>query len=407
MNDMVIEEEPLLSLDTFTRPVNTANRKRALMILFVSFLIACCLVFYIYLNIRVFEINESQQISKPLSRRKPMLNHESIYFESGPSMISINDLLAHCIVALKTAGIEVVNSSLLKNDILHNIDSKGKTKEGVDDIVTSVDVKSSDIIKNSIRDSYRRLKIVSEEDDQHQFGHDQPVLPIERVKFANDIHSNKLEIESDKSFNDVLLPQNELLVWIDPLDATKEYSENLTQYVTLMACIVHKQTPIAGIIHKPFTQQTYWSLTDKSQKLAKLSPHLKHVISLQNSHQNNTNNINIIISRSHAGDIKNVLNELSDYETNIVPAGGSGFKAIEVASGFADAYLHITNIKKWDICAPYSIINSLSGGKLSTFKGNRIYFGNSSDQVMRDGLIATTQPYLHEKLTNLLKTKLD
>ena len=41
-------------------------------------------------------------------------------------------------------------------------------------------------------------------------------------------------------------------VWIDPLDATREFSEGLDQYVSIMACLVHEKSPIAGIVYFPF-----------------------------------------------------------------------------------------------------------------------------------------------------------
>ena len=37
--------------------------------------------------------------------------------------------------------------------------------------------------------------------------------------------------------NDFFYSSNLLTVWIDPLDATQEYTENLIEYVSLMFCI--------------------------------------------------------------------------------------------------------------------------------------------------------------------------
>eukprot|EP00116_Pleurobrachia_bachei_P010823 sb/3471085/ len=73
-------------------------------------------------------------------------------------------------------------------------------------------------------------------------------------KLPDGVKLNKVKVwETEKNF-----PAEDITVWIDPLDATKEYTEKLTQYVTVMACIAVNGIPVAGVIRKPFDDKTYW-----------------------------------------------------------------------------------------------------------------------------------------------------
>ncbi len=67
----------------------------------------------------------------------------------------------------------------------------------------------------------------------------------------------------------------------------------------------------------------------------------------------------------------------------------------------SDLYLHATKIKKWDICAPDAILNSL-GGKLTSRKGKRIDYSNDNEPVYVDGIVAALHNF--DFYLNLFKT---
>ena len=210
------------------------------------------------------------------------------------------------------------------------------------------------------------------------------------------------DILSDEKYSEIPngleIPLSELTVWVDPLDATKEYSEGLTEYVTTMVCVARNGEPIIGVIHKPFSSETYWSFASK---------HLmsNNIMSALKSRNTSNDSFRTIVSRSHSGDVLNVIQtSLKDDFKNIkvIPAAGSGFKTIELIEGRADAYIHTTRIKKWDICAPNAIINSITNAKMTTILGQKIQYNFEDKETNDFGLLATINVN-HEKLVLLLK----
>jgi inositol monophosphatase 3 len=72
-----------------------------------------------------------------------------------------------------------------------------------------------------------------------------------------------------------------------------------------------------------------------------------------------------------------------------------------VIEGRADAYVHVTAIKKWDICAGDAILRAVNG-KMTTLTNKIIDYSSSGSPKNEEGLLATTSN--HEKyLTPLAK----
>lgn len=65
-----------------------------------------------------------------------------------------------------------------------------------------------------------------------------------------------------------------------------------------------------------------------------------------------------------------------------------GYKVLEVVNGHADAYIHLTAIKKWDICAGNAILLAL-GGSMTTKTNHIISYTDDESPVNTDGIIAT------------------
>ncbi|KAF2905221.1 hypothetical protein ILUMI_00945 [Ignelater luminosus] len=274
------------------------------------------------------------------------------------NQINLRKLLSVAIKAAEYGGKEVV---AIRNNLI--IENKGKTKEGANDSVTTADFKSHCVMVNRLKHSFPSLTVISEES---------------KTICDNDKYSDFNDSESlDKNLSDEWIDHKDIKVWIDPLDATQEYTEKLYKYVTTMVCVAVRGQPVIGVIHKPFDEETSWAWVGKGQSSNFKEPK-----------ESAKDGLKFIVSRSHPGAARNVIEEaFKGQKLDIIFAGGAGYKALELVNGNVDAYIHITAIKKWDICAGNAIINAL-GGRMTTRSNEEIDYSDLDNPVNGDGIIA-------------------
>ena len=190
------------------------------------------------------------------------------------------------------------------------------------------------------------------------------------------------------------------------MDATQEYTEgeqdrSLLKYVTVMICIAVSGKPIAGVIHQPFESNsngvTKWGWVDHG---------ISNSLKAAQKKQSETDNMKVIFSRSHAGQVSGIADSAFGTSIEKIIAGGSGYKALQVVEGNANLYLHTTAIKKWDICAGNAVLNAV-GGRMTTLKGREIDYSFRESARNEDGIAAAVservqQQYL-KKLTHALE----
>lgn len=267
--------------------------------------------------------------------------------------VDLRELLALSLEAAVQGGREVKRIRL--EDTLEER-SKGKTKEGANEMLTLGDLNSHRKMYYLIKNTYPYLQVNSEEHDN---------ADGEATIWMRNIPSEILsKIPAGK-----LVPAESVTVWIDPLDATQEYTENLRTYVTTMVCVAVDGDPVIGVIHKPFTGYTAWGMVGEG---ANIKPRDSY----------NANSPKVIVSRSHSGKVKSFVQQAFGNNTDIIPAGGAGYKVLALLDASdeeyekADMYIHVTFIKKWDICAGNAILKAL-GGHMTTLKGEEIDYSGS------------------------------
>lgn len=158
------------------------------------------------------------------------------------SLINLNELnhMGDCLI--REAGKMIVKLRAEHNDQL-NLNRKVKDNS----IVTKADLMSHQIIVHTLSQKYPDLRVVSEENGSSTNND---------MSFDVNVYLSKCDTYKPNSEVDSYAQLKDIKVYIDPLDATQEYSENLIQYVTVMFCLVVQGKPKAGIIHNPFINET-------------------------------------------------------------------------------------------------------------------------------------------------------
>ncbi|XP_072947448.1 putative inositol monophosphatase 3 [Epargyreus clarus] len=311
-----------------------------------------------------------------------------IYWQSGttaeskpkPDVVNLKHLLRAAILASEMGGKKVVEG---KNSEL-NVKSKGKTLEGANDPVTDADHASHCVMYNSLVNTFPSVHVESEEMSEAK-------CPSQG---ALDLGNWMPEEHSAVDYlNDEYVTGKHVTIWIDPLDATQEYTEGLYQYVTTMVCVAVRGVPVLGVIHFPFIPRTHWAWYTKATSANMPRAHHK---------DDHMDHPRVVVSRSHSGKVKELATNAFGANTPITLAGGAGYKVMEVINGTYDIYLHASAIKKWDICAGDAIIKSVNG-KLSTLKGQNIDYTSSAHVKVTDGILVSRFDHQHylDKLIKL------
>ncbi|XP_072412674.1 inositol monophosphatase 3 [Chiloscyllium punctatum] len=301
----------------------------------------------------------------------------STALESAQRKVDLRQLLSVAIRAAEEGGRAV--REVKESDSLHQR-SKGKTKEGADEMVTSGDLLSHRRMTSLFSNTFPDIKLISEEHDNSEvdksltWNYEIPTLIQESIGNAR------------------MVPTKAVTIWIDPLDATQEYTEDLKNYVTTMVCIAVHGKPIIGVIHKPFSKYTAWAMVDGASNV-----HPRKMY--------NEKTPTVIVSRSHAGAVQSFSKGAFGSNTTVIPAGGAGYKVLslldtreDIQPDSADLYIHVTFIKKWDICAGNAILKAL-GGHMTTIEGDNIDYSDSPSNS--GGLVATVGIDHHALLKRL------
>ncbi|MEQ2229550.1 3'(2'),5'-bisphosphate nucleotidase 1 [Ilyodon furcidens] len=259
--------------------------------------------------------------------------------------------------------------------VLHSGDLGIVEKTGANDLQTLADRLAQKSICASLSRRFPKITIIGEED-----------LPTEEVQ-ENLIENGQAEDILQRSCPEQYraLKEEELVVWVDPLDGTKEYTEGLLDNVTVLIGIAYGGRAIAGVINQPFYNyqlgaeadlgRTMWGMLGLGAFGFQLQevPADKRIVTTTRSHSNKT--------------VTDCVNAMEPHE--VIRVGGAGNKIIQLIEGKASAYVFASpGCKKWDTCAPEAILHAV-GGKLTDMCGNAYRYNADVKHMNSAGVLAT------------------
>lgn len=172
-------------------------------------------------------------------------------------------------------------------------------------------------------------------------------------KIVSILESTSLPILSEEGKN---VPFEERNQWnyfwlVDPLDGTKEFIKRNGEF-TVNIALVHKDTPILGVVAVPVSHEIYYAAEGYGAYLRKQGKDSKlPILKSIDLHQEG---LRVVASRSHMNEeTEKFINQLS--VPSLVSAGSS-LKFMLLANGQADVYPRYAPTMEWDTAAAHAVV---------------------------------------------------
>lgn len=307
---------------------------------------------------------------------------------------------------LVASAVSVSNKSA---SILRDVKKSGELnvqEKEANDYVTKADFLSQLNIIKSLEKMFPKLKFCGEEGD----------LKDEYEDLVTTVDQNTLDLSLNLPEYYNAIKEEDLFVWVDPLDGTREYTEGpeVSKEVTVLIGIAWKGRPIAGVMNQPFYKLETSQIDSESFYSGRCLWGIEGLGAYDSVNGKITpkelgSKIRIVTTRSHITDlIKKSLTNIPNSELS--HSGGAGHKVLRVIEGDADCYIYPRNgTKRWDTCAPEAILRSM-GGDLTDIYGKDYSYTKSDDLTVQNcyGLIASINKpaeYYSQFLSEELKNK--
>ena len=264
---------------------------------------------------------------------------------------------------LKIISWEAADILLYYSKEIKDIKQKNKIvrNKGLNDPVTSADLKVNELIIKKIRENYSESEY--------------SILSEENVNLL----SNSLCSNCD-------------WLWVlDPLDGTKDFIQGTGNYAMHLA-LNYKNKPYLGFVLIPSKNELWIANGVKVWGERKDGVILKSKL----SQEKNLKDMTIITSKNHRNETLESLINTINFKEKIV-MGSIGCKIASIVKGDADIYISLSlpgasSPKDWDFAAPEAILNA-AGGAITFIDNKEISY--NQENFEQPGIIVASNNKLN------------
>ncbi|XP_064622077.1 3'(2'),5'-bisphosphate nucleotidase 1-like isoform X2 [Lineus longissimus] len=319
---------------------------------------------------------------------------------AAPSSSLILRLVSASVAISKRAGV-IIRDVLSENRL-------AIVEKGLNDLQTEADRSAQRCIVASLHKQFPKIAIFGEEDSDNlpsgmktglSSGEpDQTLDPDPNPEFiVTDFDQDVLKESCPDDLADV--KDEDVVVWVDPLDGTSEYTQGLLDHVTVLIGIAVKGVAKAGVIYQPY----YGFSKDNPGQVKPRC--IWGVIGLGSfgytPGQPPKDQKIIATTRSHSTpEVVDAYTACSP--TEVIKVGGAGHKVLLLLEGVAHAYVFGSpGCKKWDTCAPEAVLHAV-GGRLTDVHGNLYKYFSHVKRRNTGGVLATLDGGEHPDYVKLI-----
>lgn len=297
---------------------------------------------------------------------------------------------APLILRLLSASVKISHKA---GSIVRQVMSSGNlgiVDKGINDLQTLADRQAQACIISSLEHRFPGICVIGEETmDESDYK-----LPSSELELSDD--QFVLEQKCPTDLRDVAL--SDIVVWVDPLDGTSEYTQGLIEHVTVLIGLAVKSRSVGGVIHQPFatTERGHGRSIFALEGMGCFGYEKR--FSVTTSPPNEYSNV-LTTTRGHGTTMTKQALE-SCNPTEILHVGGCGHKVLLLVEGRCHAYIFASaGCKKWDTCGPEAVLRE-AGGTLTDMLGRPLQYHSSVNRNNSCGVLATADKTWHQTYLN-------